>query len=68
VDGTQPFKLLAVYLLMMLPFFCGGFGIGLVFAHSAGRRRASMRATYLGAGAGSLGIIACCSWFAPSQR
>src|SRR3990167_10186686 len=32
-DNSQPAKLLAVYLLMMLPFFCGGLGIGLVFSH-----------------------------------
>lgn len=57
-DNTQPLKLLAVYLLMMLPFFCGGLGIGLVFAHfgkQAGRIYAS---DILGAGLGSLGVIA----------
>ena len=30
-DGSQLVKLLAIYLLMMLPFFCGGFSIGLIF-------------------------------------
>ena len=29
-DKTQLTKLLAIYLLMMLPFFCGGLSIGLI--------------------------------------
>ena len=56
-DKTQPYKLLAVYLLMMLPFFCGGLGVGLIFSHfgkDAGRIYAC---DILGAGAGSLGVI-----------
>lgn len=56
-DNTQLTKLLAVYLLMMLPFFCGGLGIGLIlwhFGEEAGRIYAF---DILGAGAGSLGVI-----------
>lgn len=56
-DKTQLAKLLAVYLLMMLPFFCGGLGIGLVmwhFGREAGRIYAF---DILGAGVGSLGVI-----------
>lgn len=56
-DKTQLTKLLAVYLLMMLPFFCGGLGIGLIlwhFGRDAGRIYAF---DILGAGAGSLGVI-----------
>ncbi|SEL61494.1 SAM-dependent methyltransferase [Nitrosovibrio tenuis] len=56
-DTTQPAKLLAIYLLMMLPFFCGGLSIGLVwwrFGREAGRIYAY---DMLGAGAGSLGVI-----------
>ena len=56
-DKTQPAKLLAIYLLMMLPFFCGGLSIGLIwwrFGREAGRIYAF---DILGAGAGSLGVI-----------
>ena len=57
-DRTQPAKLLAVYLLMMLPFFCGGFGIGLVFAHFGRQSSRVYASDIFGAGAGSLCIIA----------
>ncbi len=56
-DNTQPAKLLAVYLLMMLPFFCGGFGIGLVFAQYGKQAARIYACDILGAGAGSLGVI-----------
>jgi spermidine synthase len=56
-DKTQPAKLLAVYLLMMLPFFCGGFGIGLVFAHFGKQSSRIYAFDILGAGIGSLGVI-----------
>ena len=56
-DQTQPAKLLAVYLLMMLPFFCGGLGIGLVFAHFGQQSSRVYACDILGAGAGSLGVI-----------
>ncbi len=56
-DPTQPVKLLAVYLLMMLPFFSGGFGIGLVFAHFGHQSSRVYACDILGAGAGSLGVI-----------
>jgi len=57
-DTTQLAKLLAIYLLMMLPFFFGGLSIGMVwlrFGREAGRIYAF---DILGAGAGSLGVIA----------
>src|SRR5665811_1421671 len=54
-DKTQPAKLLAVYLLMMLPFFCGGLGIGLVFAHFGKQSSRIYAFDILGAGVGSLG-------------
>ncbi|HSM99058.1 MAG TPA: SAM-dependent methyltransferase, partial [Gallionella sp.] len=57
-DQTQPAKLLAVYLLMMLPFFCGGLGIGLVFAHFGKQSSRIYACDIFGAGLGSLGIIA----------
>src|SRR5574340_1567798 len=56
-DKTQPAKLLAVYLLMMLPFFCGGLGIGLVFSHFGKQAPRVYACDILGAGAGSLGVI-----------
>jgi hypothetical protein len=66
-DGTQPVKLLAVYLLMMLPFFCGGFGIGLVFAHFGKLASRVYACDILGAGAGSLGVIVVLFLIPPTQ-
>lgn len=57
-DKTQPAKLLAVYLLMMLPFFSGGLGIGLVFAHFGMQSSRIYALDILGAGLGSMGVIA----------
>jgi len=56
-DKTQPAKLFAVYLLMMLPFFCGGLGIGLVFSHFGKQAGRIYAFDILGAGTGSLGVI-----------
>ena len=56
-DKTQLAKLLAVYLLMMLPFFCGGLGIGLVFWYFGREAGRIYACDILGAGAGSLGVI-----------
>ena len=56
-DKTQLAKLLTIYLLMILPFFCGGFSIGLIFfrfGREAGRVYAI---DILGAGIGSIGVI-----------
>jgi spermidine synthase len=66
-DKTQPAKLLAVYLLMMLPFFCGGLGIGLVFAHFGKQASRIYAFDILGAGLGSLGVIAAL-FLAPPHR
>ena len=66
-DKTQPAKLLAIYLLMMLPFLCGGLSIGLTwwrFGREAGRIYAF---DILGAGAGSLGVIGML-FLVPPQR
>lgn len=57
-DRAQWPLLLAVYLLMMLPFFCGGLGIGLVFARCGGQAAPVYAVDIVGAGAGSLGAIA----------
>lgn len=66
-DKTQPAKLLAVYLLMMLPFFCGGLGIGLVFAHFGKQAPRIYACDILGAGVGSLGVIGVLFLMPPSQ-
>ncbi len=66
-DKTQPAKLLAVYLLMMLPFFCGGLGIGLVFSHFGKQAGRIYAFDILGAGAGSLGVIVVLFLVTPQQ-
>jgi len=66
-DKTQPAKLLAVYLLMMLPFFCGGLGIGLVFAHFGKQSSRIYAFDILGAGVGSLGVIGVLFLVPPAQ-
>jgi spermidine synthase len=66
-DKTQLPKLFAVYLLMLLPFFCGGLGIGLVlsrFGKEAGRIYAF---DIFGAGIGSLGAIGLLFLLPPHQ-
>lgn len=57
-DKTQPAKLFAVYLLMMLPFFLGALGIGFVLWHFGRQAGRIYAVDILGAGAGSLGVIA----------
>jgi len=66
-DKTQPAKLLAVYLLMLLPFFCGGLSIGLVFARFGKQAGRIYAFDIFGAGAGSLGVIAVL-FLVPPQR
>jgi len=66
-DNTQPANLLAVYLLMMLPFFCGGLGIGLVFSHFGKQASRIYACDILGAGAGSLGVIGVLFLVPPQQ-
>ncbi len=66
-DQTQPFKLLAVYLLMMLPFFCGGLGIGLVMSHFGKQAARIYACDILGAGSGSLGVIVALFLVPPHQ-
>ncbi|HEV7929032.1 MAG TPA: SAM-dependent methyltransferase, partial [Nitrosospira sp.] len=56
-DNTQLTGLLAIYLLMMLPFFFGGLGIGLVMWHFADQAGRVYACDILGAGVGSLGVI-----------
>jgi spermidine synthase len=56
-DRTQPVMLLAVYLLVMLPFFCGGLGMGLIFSNFGKQAAGIYASDILGAGAGSLSVI-----------
>ena len=56
-DKTQLLKLLAIYLLMMLPFFCGGLGIGLAMSCFGKQASRIYACDILGAGIGSLGVI-----------
>jgi len=66
-DKTQPVKLLAVYLLMMLPFFCGGLGIGMIFMYFGRQSSRIYASDILGAGMGSMGVIAML-FFMPPHR
>ncbi len=66
-DPTQPLKLLAVYLLMMLPFFCGGLGIGLVFTHFGKQASRIYAFDIFGAGVGSMGVIVVLFFVPPSR-
>jgi len=66
-DRSQLNKLLAVYLLMMLPFFCGGLGIGLMFAQFGKQSSRVYACDILGAGLGSLGVIGALFLLPPPQ-
>lgn len=56
-DKIQPVMLFAVYLLVMLPFFCGGLSAGLIFSNFGKQAARIYASDILGAGAGSLGVI-----------
>ncbi len=66
-DKTQLAKLLAIYLLMMLPFFCGGMGICLVMTHFGKQASRIYACDILGAGVGSLGVIGVLFLLPPQQ-
>ena len=66
-DKTQLAKLLIIYLLMILPFFCGGFGIGLIFFHFGREAGRVYAIDILGAGVGSIGVIGLLFLVPPSQ-
>ncbi len=66
-DKTQLAKLGTIYLLMMLPFFCGGFSLGLIFFRF-GREAGTIYAIdILGAGVGSIGVIGLLFLVPPSK-
>jgi len=66
-DKTQLARLLTVYLLMMLPFFFGGLGIGLTFAFFGKQASQIYAFDIFGAGAGSLGVIGVLFLVPPSR-
>lgn len=66
-DGSQLIKLLAIYLFMMLPFFCGGFSIGLIFSYYGKKAGHIYAADILGAGVGSISVIGLLFFVPPSK-
>ena len=56
-DPRQPAWLLAVYLLLALPFLCAGSCVGMAFSRWRGMASRIYSCDILGAGAGSLAVI-----------
>lgn len=56
-DGSQPWYLLLLYLILALPFFFAANAIGLSLMHYRDQIAQLYAADMLGAGAGSLGVI-----------
>jgi hypothetical protein len=57
-DPRQPLRLLVIYALLFVPFFCAATSICLSFARFADQPHRIYSFDILGAGAGSLGILA----------
>lgn len=57
-DPQQPLRLLAVYALLFVPFFCAALCVCLTFTRFAGQPHRIYSFDILGAGAGCLGILA----------
>ncbi|HEX4943628.1 MAG TPA: SAM-dependent methyltransferase [Usitatibacteraceae bacterium] len=57
-DARQPLRLLAVFGLLFVPFFCAAIAICLTFTRFAGQPHRIYSFDILGAGAGCLGIVA----------
>lgn len=57
-DVRQPLYLLAVYLLLAVPFLCAGACVGLALTRFRGVAWRTYSVDILGAGAGSLGVVA----------
>jgi spermidine synthase len=64
-DPRQPLQLFAVYLLLLLPFLCAGLCICLALARYRGALARIYSVDILGAGAGSLGVVALLFVLAP---
>jgi hypothetical protein len=57
-DPRQPLRLLVIYALLFVPFFCAATSICLTFARFADQPHRIYSFDIIGAGAGSLGILA----------
>jgi spermidine synthase len=66
-DTSQLPKLFAIYLLVVLPFFFGGAGIGLVLWRSGTEAGRVYAADIFGAGVGSLGVVAMLFFMPPND-
>jgi SAM-dependent methyltransferase len=64
-DPQQPLRLLVIYGLLFVPFFCAASCICLTFTRFAGEPHRIYSFDILGAGAGSLGILAALYVLAP---
>src|SRR5207247_9523413 len=66
-DPRQPLRLLVIYALLFVPFFCAATPICLSFARFADQPHRIYSVDILGAGAGSLGILAALFATTPSD-
>ncbi|RZL90481.1 MAG: SAM-dependent methyltransferase [Variovorax sp.] len=66
-DPWQPTYLLAVYLLLLLPFLCAGACVCMALSCFRGELSRIYSVDILGAGAGSLGIVALLFVLSPAQ-
>ncbi|HEY2416369.1 MAG TPA: hypothetical protein VGH84_00500 [Steroidobacteraceae bacterium] len=66
-DPRQPAYLLAVYLLLLLPFLCAGACTCMALASFRGKQSRIYSFDILGAGAGSLGIVALLLVLSPAE-
>lgn len=66
-DPRQPAYLLAVFLLLLLPFLCAGACVCMTLAHFRGKLARIYSFDILGAGAGSLGVVALLFVFSPAE-
>jgi len=65
-DPRQPLRLLVVYALLFVPFFCAASCICLTFTRFRGEAAPDLQLRHPGAGAGSLGILAALFVLAPA--
>lgn len=66
-NPVQALRLSAVYLLLMVPFFCAANCIGLAFVRFGERVGRIYRYDLMGAGAGALGVLAALYLLAPED-
>ncbi len=66
-DPQQPLRLMLIYLLLFVPFFCAATAICLTFTRFGGESHRIYAADIVGAGAGSLAILATLFIVAPAD-